>query len=49
MLAFLRGNADEWQQAYYPAHIATADGATDWNATKAAFIVQFCNQCWKNK
>ena len=49
MPAFLRENVDEWQQAYYPAHIAIADSAADWNATKAAFIAQFCNQCWKNK
>ena len=49
MPAFLRGNADEWQQTYYPTHAVTADAGVDWAATKAAFIDQFCNQRWKNK
>ena len=49
MPAFLRRNADEWQQTYYPTHAVTADAGVDWAATKAAFIDQFCNQRWKNK
>ena len=49
MPAFLRGNANEWQQAYYSANITTDNAENDWNATKAVFIAQFCNQHWKNK
>src|SRR6185437_7541510 len=47
--AFLRDNADEWQQTFYPANAATNNADNDWTTVKNGFTTQFCNQRWHNK